>query len=141
MARVNTEVVVTGGSAAAALMSPRDGLVLEAVDGTASDGTFASFRQAGGALASYRRTVEVEPLGGDQYRARQVVELTVGLPWWSWLLALPLRHSLGKARVRTPTVWSPNGSGPWREAQTGGTQTGGTQTGGTQTGGTQTGGT
>ena len=137
MARVNTEVVVTGGSAAAALMSPRDGLVLEAVDGTASDGTFASFRQAEGPLASYRRTVEVEPLGGDKYRARQVVELTVGLPWWSWLLALPLRHSLGKARVRTPTDGAPTDGAPLREAQTGGTQTGGTQTGGTQTGGTR----
>jgi MFS family permease len=98
MARVNAELVLAGGSAAA-LMCPRDGIVLEAVDGKASDGTFASFRQAEGPLASYRRTVEVEPLGGDQYRARQVVELTVGLPWWSWLLALPLRHSLGKARV------------------------------------------
>ncbi len=121
MARVNAELVVAGGSAAA-LMCPRDGIVLEAVDSRASDGTSASFRQAEGPLASYRRTVEVEPLGSDQYRARQVVELTVGLPWWSWLLALPLRHSLGKARAETSVgatlAAGASEAGPgWREPQ------------------------
>ena len=66
-----------------------------------------SFHQAEGPLASYRRTVEAQPLGAGQYKARQVVELKVGLPWWSWLLSLPLRFSLGRAepeRLKTGTV-------------------------------------
>ena len=47
MARVSAELVVAGGSAAA-VMCPRDGIVLEAVESRASDGTSASFRQAEG---------------------------------------------------------------------------------------------
>jgi MFS family permease len=95
MARVTAERVIDGGSVAA-VMLPRRGLVLEAVDDEAANGDSASFRQAEGPLASYRRTVEVEALEGGRYKARQVVELKIGLPWWSWLLALPLRFSLGR---------------------------------------------
>ena len=104
MTRVTAELVLDGSSVAA-LTSPRRGLVLEAVDSspvmraedTGGEGWCASFSQAEGPLASYRRTVDVEPIGGGRYRAHQVVDLKVGLPWWSWLLALPLRFSLGKA--------------------------------------------
>ncbi|HTT91481.1 MAG TPA: MFS transporter [Acidimicrobiales bacterium] len=104
MTRITAELVLDGSSVAA-LTSPRRGLVLEAVDSspvmraedTGGEGWCASFSQAEGPLASYRRTVDVEPIGGDRYRAHQVVDVKVGLPWWSWLLALPLRFSLGKA--------------------------------------------
>ena len=75
-----------------------EGLVLEALEDRAGDGTSTSFSQAEGPLAHYRRTVEVEALGAGQYKARQAVELRIGLPWWSWLLALPLRLSLGRAK-------------------------------------------
>ena len=95
MARVTAERVLDGG-ALGAVMAPRRGLVLETVEHRAPDGTFVSFHQAEGPLASYRRTVEAQPLGTGQYKARQVVELKVGLPWWSWLLSLPLRFSLGR---------------------------------------------
>jgi MFS family permease len=97
MTRVIGEVVLDGGSVAT-VMSPRDGLVLEAVEDAPSDGTFRSFSQAEGPLASYRRTVSVEALGDEHYRVSQLVVLRVGLPWWSWLLLLPLRFSLGRTR-------------------------------------------
>jgi MFS family permease len=113
MTRVTAELVVDGSSAAA-LTSPRRGLVLEEVESTAATADGArrtSFRQAEGPLASYRRAVDVRPLADGQYRARQTVDLRVGLPWWSWLLALPLRLSLGKATlpVRTPKTAEPSG--------------------------------
>ncbi len=106
MARVSAERVLDGG-ALAAVMAPRRGLVLETLQHRAPDGTSVSFHQAEGPLASYRRTVEAQPLGAGQYKARQVVELKVGLPWWSWLLSLPLRFSLGRPepeRLTTGTV-------------------------------------
>ena len=95
--RVTAEVVLDGGSVAA-VIAPRRGLVLEAIEEQAADGSSASFRQAEGPLASYRRRVEVAALGAGQFQARQVIDLKVGLPWWSWLLALPLRFSLGRAQ-------------------------------------------
>ena len=53
--RVTAEAVIDGGSVAA-VMAPRRGLVLEAVEEQAADGCSASFRQAEGPLASYRPT-------------------------------------------------------------------------------------
>jgi MFS family permease len=66
-----------------------------------------AFRQADGPLASYQRTVSLTPAAGGQYLADQVVQLKVGLPWWSWLLVLPLRASLG---ALTP---APSPKMPW----------------------------
>ena len=74
---LRAEVVLDGGSVAA-VMAPRRGLVLEAVEERAADGSSASFRQAEGPLASYRRRVEVAALGTGQYQARQVIDLKVG---------------------------------------------------------------
>ena len=89
------------------VMAPPAGFGPRDAPAPAPDGTSVSFHQAEGPLASYRRTVEAQPLGAGQYKARQVVELKVGLPWWSWLLSLPLRFSLGRAepeRLKTGTV-------------------------------------
>jgi MFS family permease len=93
VAKVRELVMGAGGTAA--VLSPRHGLVLEAVESLSDDGTVTIFGQADGPLASYRRTVEITAREGGQYGVRQVVELKVGLPWWSWLLALPLRFWLG----------------------------------------------
>ena len=100
MAKVRELLLDAGGTAA--VLSPRDGLVLEAVESLSDDGTLTTFRQAEGPLAFYRRTVQIAAresgqYRGGRYRVRQVVELKVGLPWWSWLLALPLRLSLGRS--------------------------------------------
>jgi MFS family permease len=94
VAKVRELVLDAGGTAA--LLTPRDGLVLEAVESLSDDGALTTFRQAEGPLAFYRRTVEIAAEESGQYRARQRVDLRVGLPWWSWLLVLPLRLSLGR---------------------------------------------
>ncbi len=129
--------LVAGPGTVAAVLAPRDGLVLEAVEEPASreppcreppsreppsreplsksggNDVSRSFGQTEGPLASYRRTVDVTAVEGDRYAIRQVVEMRVGLPWWSWLLALPLRFSLGRVErsqagdgpVRTRLPW------------------------------------
>ena len=87
---------------ATALLVPRRGLVLEVpevapIGGEAPEGTLLRcFRQGEGPLRSYQRMVSLAPQPNGRYVARQVVELTVDLPWWSWLVALPLRASLSK---------------------------------------------
>jgi MFS family permease len=119
--------LVAGPGAVAAALSARDGLVLEAVEEPTSreptsrkptwqpgaNDVYRSFGQTEGPLASYRRTVDITPLEGGRYAIRQVVEMRVGLPWWSWLLAPPLRFSLGRVErsqaghgpVRTRLPW------------------------------------
>jgi MFS family permease len=115
---------VMDASSAAALLVPRQGLVLEAAEpptprssqpieaapadreGCAKAGEARrSFTQAEGPLRSYRRTVVLAPAGDGRFSARQVVEISVGLPWWSWLLAWPLRMSLGKVLTREQMAW------------------------------------
>ena len=100
MTKVSERVVDAAGRAA--VLSPRDGVVLETVENLSDDGALTSFRQAEGPLAFYRRTVQIKALEDGRYRVRQVVELKVGLPWWSWLLVLPLRFWLGSAAARRP---------------------------------------
>ena len=95
MTKVSEQVVDAAGRAA--VLSPRDGVVLETVENLSDDGALTSFRQAEGPLAFYRRTVRIKALEDGRYRVRQVLELKVGLPWWSWLLVLPLRFWLGSA--------------------------------------------
>ena len=66
------------------------------------------FQQAEGPLAGYRREVVLERSGEPSgYWVTQVVELRLGVPWWSWLLVLPLRAHLGRV---TSTG---NGGTPW----------------------------
>jgi MFS family permease len=113
-----TSHAVVDRASATELLCARQGLVLEAVyenadadadrgtgSGEAGDGLppgsgslsiSRSFGQAEGPLASYRRTVSVTPADAGRYLADQVVELRAGLPWWSWLVVLPLRASLGR---------------------------------------------
>src|SRR5262249_9727708 len=78
-------------------LSPREGIVLEGVASMAPDRAITTFTQLEGPLASYQRSVQLKALGDDRFTVRHVVEFSVGLPWWSWLLALPLRFSLGNA--------------------------------------------
>ncbi len=93
MTRVSERVMDAAGRAA--VLSPRDGVVLETGENLSDDGARTTFRQAEGPLAFYRRTVQIKALEDGRYGVRQVVELKVGLPWWSWLLVLPLRLWLG----------------------------------------------
>jgi len=128
MARSVTQAVLDEGLACAVL-EPRDGLVLEGPvpEGPVLEGappppggtTLAGLvlgqaasverelLQLEGPFASYRRTVRLSSAGPGRCLVVQTVELELGLPWWSWLLALPLRIALGGI--------TPTGSGrmPW----------------------------
>jgi MFS family permease len=60
-----------------------------------------TFEQVHGPFHSYRRTV-VE--GPDQ--VTETIAYRLQIPWWGWLFALPLRHSLRHRRpVGTPSPW------------------------------------
>jgi putative MFS transporter len=91
------------------VLAPRDGVIREHPGRQADDATTWVFDLAEGPLASYRRTVRVEPApagapdGSSQLS--QVVELRVGVPYVSWLFALPMRANLGRLR--------PGGRSPW----------------------------
>lgn len=81
----------------AAWVEPWDGLVQEAVDG---DG---SYRAEVGPFRSYRRTVEVAPAGEGRHEVTSTAEFRLAIPYWAWLLALPVRSALRR----------PNRSMPW----------------------------
>jgi MFS family permease len=88
------------------VLAPRDGVILErrVPDGAAS-GAHA-FELEEGPLARYRRTVTVEP-GPEPglVTVDQQIDLTVGIPYVSWLFAVPLVANLGGLR--------PGGTCPW----------------------------
>jgi MFS family permease len=93
--RVTTEAVL-GASDVERVLRPRDGLVSEELTG---EGVFA---QAEGPLRHYRRTVTVTPAV-----VTQTVDFEVGLPYVSFLFALPLRWALGPLLPRRPPWWAP----------------------------------
>jgi MFS family permease len=99
VARNLTEAIVASGTAQA-LCAPRQLLVQEGPGSTRGGqpegATITVFEQAEGPMALYRRTLELWPRPDGTVRARQEVELRVGLPWWSWLLSIPLHRSLGR---------------------------------------------
>jgi MFS family permease len=91
--------------AVADVVRARDGVVGEEADG---DGTFAL---AEGPVWDYRRTVEVEPLGGGRSRVRQEVEYRLAVPYFGFLFALPIRSQLRRltpARLGSMPWWHPN---------------------------------
>lgn len=88
-----------GAPVALELAQPRKGIVREARDTRSGPPDLAStstFSQEEGPLAVYRRTLELRALGDGRAQVRQVVQVRLGIPWWSWFLALPLRRELGR---------------------------------------------
>ncbi len=100
--------MVVDDAALAAIVTPRRGLVAE-VHETApdpGDGTVAvSFTMGDGPLRSYRRRVDAEAVGAGRWLVRQSVAFRIGVPWWSWLLWIPLRVSLGRLRPAAGMPW------------------------------------
>ena len=72
------------------ILQPRDGLITE----QRVPGNHYVFEQADGAARSYRRTVTTAPNGDGRVRVQQVVDFQLGLPYFSWLFALPLRWAV-----------------------------------------------
>jgi MFS family permease len=92
----------------AAVVAPRNGVVLERAPITQVDGTATTYRFGieEGPLAQYERVLSVEPTGrSGQVRVHQSVRFRVGVPFVSWLFALPMRANLGGLR--------PGGRSPW----------------------------
>lgn len=81
-------------------VEPWDGLVREA---PAGDG---SFTVEVGPFRTYRRAVEMRPVGDGRHEVTSTVEFRLALPYFSWLLALPVRHALRKAGAPRPW-WGP----------------------------------
>ena len=81
-------------------VEPWDGLVREAADG---DGAFVA---ESGPFRSYRRTIEVEPTDDGRHRVTSTADFQLALPYFSWLLALPVRHALRQAGAPRPW-WGP----------------------------------
>lgn len=116
----------------ALVLEPRDDLVLErrldgdarvAIEvpgppvrhsGAAGCGAGATAHEFGadeGPFWAYRRTVEVEPLGGGRVRVRQTVDFWLAIPVWAWFFSGPVLSRLRRlpvpgAPARTPW-WAP----------------------------------
>ena len=83
------------------ILRPRDGLIAE----QPLPGNGHIFEQADGATRSYRRTVTTDPAGDGQVRVQQVVDFDLGLPYFSWLFALPLRRAVRPVEPSTHQPW------------------------------------
>jgi MFS family permease len=80
----------------------RDGLVQECSKGE------GVFEQLEGPLRQYRRTVQVEEVGdGEQRHVRQTVEFQLGVPYFSFIFALPLKAALQPLLPRNQPWWAP----------------------------------
>lgn len=80
-------------------VGPWDGLVHEAVDG---DG----FVALAGPFREYRRTVEVTPSADGRHEVTSTVRYRLAIPYFNWLLALPVRAALKKPGAGLPW-WGP----------------------------------
>ena len=83
------------------ILEPRDGLITE----QRVPGDNYVFEQADGAARSYRRTVTAAPNSDGKIRVQQVVDFQLGLPYFSWLFALPLRWAVRPVKPSTRQPW------------------------------------
>jgi MFS family permease len=77
-----------------------DGLVREAPDGE------GAFTAVGGPFRSYRRSVEVAPAPGGRHAVTSVADFRVAIPYFGWLLTLPIRQALRAPGAPFPW-WGP----------------------------------
>jgi MFS family permease len=84
-----------------AWVEPWDGLVREQVS---DDGH--TFTAAEGPFREYERTVAVTPVADGRYDVTSTVAFRMALPYWSWLLSLPVRHALRTPGAPLPW-WGP----------------------------------
>jgi MFS family permease len=88
------------------VLAPRDGVVAERR--RPGDGATVVFDQADGPLASYRRRVRVGPDVPGGVEVVQEVDVRLGIPGFSWLFALPVRHHLARlGRLPRRPWWAP----------------------------------
>jgi MFS family permease len=90
------------------ILARRDGVVLESDPMTTVAGTSTTYRYAlvEGPLSSYERVVVVDASGAPEgWLVRQDVTFRIGVPFVSWLFAVPIRANLGRL--------DPGGRSPW----------------------------
>jgi MFS family permease len=92
------------------ILTPRDGVVLELPPTTSTDSAATTYRfhLADGPLRAYERVVVVAPPADGRpevVAVRQDVEWSIGVPFVSWLFAVPLAANLGRLE--------PGGRSPW----------------------------
>jgi MFS family permease len=90
------------------IIAPRDGVVLERAPTAVVAGASTTYRFTldEGPLARYERIVAVDPSDApDRVSVRQDVHFRIGVPFVSWLFAVPMRANLGGLR--------PAGVSPW----------------------------
>jgi MFS family permease len=80
-------------------VEPWNGLVREVGDGDARTCVAGPFRE-------YRRTVDVEPAGDGRHHVTSTAEFKLAIPYFNWLLALPIRQALKQPGARLPW-WAP----------------------------------
>jgi MFS family permease len=84
------------------ILRPRGGLIAERAAGN------GTFEQSEGAARSYRRTVATRRTADGRVHVRQEVDFRLGLPYFSWLFAIPLRLAVRRVRPDpTPPWWAP----------------------------------
>ena len=79
---------------------PWDGLVKETGDPA------HGFEAAEGPFRTYRRTVAVRPAADGRHDVVSTVDFRMALPYWGWLLCLPVRHALRVPGAPLPW-WGP----------------------------------
>ena len=85
-----------------ALFAARRGLVDEHQTG---EGVFEAER---GAVAGYRREIEVIERGPDSATVRQEVRFRVAIPYWGWLFHVPMAREMGRiGRAERRPWWAP----------------------------------
>lgn len=102
-------VLPAASAAAEAALHPRDDLLREE---DAGEGVFV---QAHGPFRDYRRTLETTDDG-----VRQTIRYRLGIPWFGWLFALPVRHTLRNPRATgdPSPFWAPPDQLNERQART-----------------------
>jgi MFS family permease len=87
----------------AAILVPRDGLILEEETGP------GTYRAVEGPVRRYERRVEVDAdIDGGRARIRQTVEFDLATPFFGWLFAIPVRRHLGRfSPPSAPPWWAP----------------------------------
>jgi MFS family permease len=83
-----TRTLILDAEALTALRRPRDGLVREAAGG---DDRYVALE---GPCAGYERRLEVGPAPDGRCSVVETIDYELDVPFWGWLLALPVRRAL-----------------------------------------------
>ena len=107
--RTTTNLLEVDDAGLAALRTPGDGLVLEAVDGP------DRFTCAEGPFEAYERTLDVAPAGDGRHAVTETVRWTLAIPIWGGLFRPVVSRLLRRTEAPPPPPGpdEPRPSAPW----------------------------